>query len=499
MIRRASTGAWLACLLLIVGFAPQSLSAGALCVDPDDVACFSTIQAAVDAAVGSDIIEVRPRADGLPYRESVNVTTPNITIRGSQAVSFPIQDFDDLLAIDWMAERQLCPAVEVHACLTAGNPDACGVPFGGDNVFVVDALGITIEQLTISYGNSGVELSGNGHNAVVQNNCFIRNTRAWRLGEFDDHIANLTLRQNRVFSSNGDQNVYADSALVELNLIHLSEGLNIRGNLVTANLNAAWATTDQDGVELRGDNATITNNWVRAADSQGIFFSGDTALISNNRIEVVPARTGLKVQGFFVEPDQVPSENVTIIDNTIIGATRAGIELEANNSLVQNNEIVASGLDIRFEDDNSRAAGIWVAGSDNQMLNNTITQGGAAGILNGAHDQFAADNNVYDGNIINQNASSGILIWDGRRVVVTNNVISDSAGEGINNLTQAIGTRIEGNTVTGSRTDICNCGVIGSLLNNTFSTGGGDAACIVERGGAIDCNGKFGLLIDGFE
>lgn len=478
---------------------PPALQAGTLCVDPDDGACFSTIQLAVDAAVGGDIIEVRPRSDGLPYSEAVTVTTNNITIRGSEPVSFPIQTFEDLLAIDWTAERQLCPVVNVHACETAAVPDKCGSTFGNDWVFDVDALNVTIERLTVAFGGRGVVFSPGSHGATLENNCFVRNTGAWQIGQFEDRVFGATIRQNRVFSSNTDQNIYADELILERNIVHLSEGFNIRGDELTASLNAVWTTTDQESMEIRGDNAVITNNWLRASDSAGLSFSGDTAQISGNLVEIAPARAGLRVRSFFIDDTEMPSENVTVSGNTVVGATYAGIWLVANNSEVSGNHVEASGLDITNFDTELRGAGIWIAGSHNQVLNNTVTQGGAAGIMNGGHAYFLSNNNFYDGNVVDHNASSGILIWEGLHTVVSNNQVLNNAGEGINNLAPARYTRLENNTSSGNRRDICNCGVISSFQGNTFTTGGGDAACIVERGDATSCAGKFGLLIDGFE
>ena len=131
-------------------------------------------------------------------------------------------------------------------------------------------------------------------------------------------------------------------------------------------------------------------------------------------------------------------------------------------------------------------------------MNNDVSRGGAAGIQNGGEGN-PANRNVYSGNIVSLNASSGILLLSGTNNEVSNNQLLDNEGEGLNNLAGVLNTRIDGNTITGNYRDVCNCGHISSFEGNTLNTGGIDAACVVEKNSETSCNGVEGLLIDGFE
>ena len=59
---------------LVLTGAPAGRAA-TLCVDPDDIDCFATIQAAVDAASPGDIVSIRAKADGSAYNEAVVIAS----------------------------------------------------------------------------------------------------------------------------------------------------------------------------------------------------------------------------------------------------------------------------------------------------------------------------------------------------------------------------------------------------------------------------------------
>lgn len=73
----ASVRTSLACAIVILVFAGGQTLAATLCVDPNNPACFRTIQEAIDAAYDFDTIEVHPAV----YREHISYNGAMLTVR----------------------------------------------------------------------------------------------------------------------------------------------------------------------------------------------------------------------------------------------------------------------------------------------------------------------------------------------------------------------------------------------------------------------------------
>ncbi|MEM9300573.1 MAG: right-handed parallel beta-helix repeat-containing protein [Pseudomonadota bacterium] len=471
------------CLLTMAGAAHAG---GFICVG--GLSCEETIQGAVDRANPGDVIEISPRPDGLPRVETVTITTAGLTIRGSEPVAFDIDDFESLVAVDWVAERAACSTVQLTSCGAGGSTD-CSLPY-----FRVEADDVTIEGLTLlGSSTGGIEMVNGAAALTLDSNCFIGRSRmVSTLEETPSH--NLVVTRNRAFGLSSTTTFHGDGTRVELNLLNNTDGIRLQGDDTTAHLNAVYLMTDNEPIEARGSNATITSNYLRANDDAGIMFSGVGATIADNLIDGAVEEWGIHIRApsDFDSEAADQSDQVTIRNNEIIAAGRSGIELRASNSIVEGNSIERSGTPRVGGNDELPSelarlhAGIWIRGSDNTIENNVVTLAGTAGIKNG-DGVTPSDRNVFQGNRVSFSAMNGLLIYAGDAITVSNNELIDNDGEGLATNDRAGAITVEGNLLQGNRLDLCNCGAELTLTSNSFDSGGPTADCIVAREPGSSC------------
>ncbi len=125
--------------------ASENQAAAATITVPDD---YPTIQAAVDAAVTSNVIQVR--AAGSPYNEVVLVATPGLTVRAEKSVTVNG-------GFDVRASNVLISEFNIVATGFAG-------------VAVVNASGVRIEGNTMTGGYTGIWLGSGSVSCVVTHN-----------------------------------------------------------------------------------------------------------------------------------------------------------------------------------------------------------------------------------------------------------------------------------------------------------------------------------------
>ncbi len=291
-------------LLAILGAASTLVLTGAsagraatLCVDPDEVDCFATIQEAVDAAISGDIVSIRPKADGSAYNEAVTIETPNLTIAGEGGPTFrsvaemiefsPLatvdlddpdvalwldnypaaQDFLDALATleDFIAEETLieqCPAVVVEVCDTPPtDPGLCGNNSELDvNVFSVAASGTSFADLTLRHGAAGIFLAEGVTDTTVERVCFRANDVAVT-SDFES-ASGTEIRQSFVDGPaiNDSFEISGDDIVIERNLLLNVSGITVSGDGYQVLRNAVAVTTQADCIRAQGPNGLVSTN-----------------------------------------------------------------------------------------------------------------------------------------------------------------------------------------------------------------------------------------------
>jgi hypothetical protein len=468
-------------------------AADTLCVDPDDGACFATIQAAVAAAVSGDIVSIRAKADESAYNEAVTITTENLTITGEDAAptfrsiaemiefsrlstvdlddpdvglwldNYPdAQDFLDALATleDFIQEETLieqCPAVVVEVCDTPETgPGVCGKD-SGVPVFRVEASGTSFADLTIRHGSVGIDLALDVTDTTVERVCFRGNDIAL-LSEpdFDPSTDEpiftndrTDIRQSFVDGRAviGGLVVAGDDAVVERNLLLNAEGMVLGGDRYQVSRNAIAVPTDFECISVEGADGLVSANVRLSCDGALVLFNAvDTTVIGNLFQGTSGGDDG--IQGFGVPGfvDDGPGNLRTIVRNNIVRLTSDdGIELEASEALIEGNLIErTAGSDVD-------EAGLNVAGNDNQILHNLIRFSSRSAItLNGFFvfseeegDVFTpSTGNLMQGNLLTRNHTAGIHLPAGEdfgagpvpRVADTtidDNIITLNDGEGI--------------------------------------------------------------------
>jgi len=134
-------------MLILAGFVSfwslDEAYTAVLCVNPNTPNCFSTIQAAVNAASTGDMINIAPNPSPKGYTENVVVNTSGLTIKGSAQVI-------------------------VDTCETTAFPNGCG-----GSGFEINASGVTIENLIIRHARDGVRIMVGGDNTIIRKVNFI--------------------------------------------------------------------------------------------------------------------------------------------------------------------------------------------------------------------------------------------------------------------------------------------------------------------------------------
>ncbi|MEM9303544.1 MAG: right-handed parallel beta-helix repeat-containing protein, partial [Pseudomonadota bacterium] len=347
-----------AAALLMVSIA-QAGPVSTLCVDPGDDACFDTIQGAVDAASAGDQIVIRPRPDGFAYEESVVVATSDLVISGSMPGSFSIDEFDDLLSIDWSMEQQNCPSVQIDVCDTRETPGLCG--FDADeglgiavrSAFNVSAPRVTIEHLTIRHGFGAILVNEGADGANLRDNCVVRSHVGFVAGTDEPLtlVENVTVTRNRMFSvTTSERNpeqfavqIHGNGAVVSQNLLNQADGIKVADGETggsSVSLNAVLLSEDVNGIEVRnGANHRIENNYIRLTEGDAIsLFQTSTSEVVGNRIVDIPDdEGGIRSR---------ESSDLLMADNVIVGSSDSAVVQELGAARVENNEIRSVGGDL---------------------------------------------------------------------------------------------------------------------------------------------------------
>ncbi len=235
-------------LLALTCAMPSAASAATLNVPAD----FASIQAAVDAAAPGDTVAVRARDRS--YLESVEVSTPGITILGVQGR--PVVDGFDLSTSDATVQVQ-ADGVQVRN-LAIRNEDG----------YDCDANGCVVRDVSFRgfFSSDCVEIDGDNARVLGTNmvNCGNQG--------IDVNGANARVLRNTIDGIDADC-------------------INVNGPSPDVVGNRVSRCEDDQGIEVdNGDEALVEGNVVRRTDSGGVFVEGDDVLVRENDVGVMDSR-----------------------------------------------------------------------------------------------------------------------------------------------------------------------------------------------------------------
>jgi parallel beta-helix repeat protein len=178
---------------------------------------------------------------------------------------------------------------------------------------------------------------------------------------------------------------------------------------------AGWVinASTTDGILIIGTSvhfviSGVTINGEEGSDFSGIFLQD----VENGRIER-SAITGS------LEGIQTLNSSDLVIANNSVTENEVGVHLEVSHrNIVQGNNV----------SDNSEL-GIFVRGSYNRVINNTVARNGFGGInIDGTVAQAAYD--VVSDNIVSENERYGVGLWDTTNCLVSDNTVSGNGEYG---------------------------------------------------------------------
>jgi parallel beta-helix repeat protein len=366
---------------------PENVRAAQLYVGGTGPGNYTTIQAAVDAAIPGDSIFVHNGT----YSESVWVdrTVSLIGEDRETTIIHPTDSYGVSLQADW-----------------------------------TNFTGFTIAYDGISRMGTGLGLSSS--NYVADNNISIYGQFAMLLGS---HTGNSII-QNNIVSSNHSMGIYSPSAshnnvIVNNTIVNNSNGIELRdskNNTIIGNT----LMDNEFGIRLdTSPNTLIESNLVVDNDEDGIrvFRSTDTRILRNSVFS--NKRNGIVM--YYHSDRSVILENnfsgnigtgiwvMDSIDNVVSDNTffsnggGIGLSDSSNDNIISNNTLLKNGGGVGVQGDSSR----------NVIADNTILSGGGGiGIRN-------TDNNVITNNTVSFNEQAGIYFYFSSYNQVTNNVMEE--------------------------------------------------------------------------
>ena len=476
-IRNGVAGAVLAAVTL--GIASPA-SADTLEVPQD----FSTIQAAVDAASGGDVVAIKKRKAA--YDENVVVGIDDLTIKG----------VDGRPVIDaWVdSENTTVPA------------------------FDVDANGVSIRNVEIHHGG-GIDCTGADCNF---------STLRFR-GKNQEDCVEITGDRGQVTSSvfaGCDQNavhINGDDGVLRENKADLidSDCFEVVGERLVFEDNASARCEDGSGLELSGDDALIRNSTVRNTDNESFRLTGDDLRVTKN------VATETDSDCFAINGDRVLFSRNTLdvcddglqlsghqaraTKNEISHGDQSCLRISGNEALVHRNKIDAC------------YRGVDVSGQDPVVTENTIDRIFVDdGISFNCYFPFIegepepdpedvpdCDDALVAFNVINQSGDDdeGISVsthQDASGIEVRENVVRGGLGVGIRIF--ASGTTIVENRVKGNGSEeeagIELDGSGNTLLRNVSNANGGEGFDVFGddnelRGNTASANFQDGIRVEG--
>jgi parallel beta-helix repeat protein len=364
--------ALLACVFavgLVLAVAPQALAAQTLVVDKDKVQCpragFTSIQAAVTAALPGDTIKVCPDQ----YNESVVVNKPSLTLVGATSVN--INRCTTVTAADPTKDSIVTGAGSFSFSFQNNNISLSGFVVQGsvNGINTSDAFsGYRITNTIAQFNRDwGINLNSSGTNpSRVDHNCLRRNSPG--LGFLADGLA----------SEIGN----VSNALIDHNATYQNAGggVDLSGAGARAYVTVTQNSSVQDGfagVSIDNTIGSVVSQNTSQGSTRGIAVGG-----SNNGLSITGnVSTGggngiIFNQATFIPVFPGPNVGLNVSGNTVSRASGTGIVAVQNApnltlSVVSNNNTFANG-----------ASGIrlGLSNNNNQVLNNAADKNNNYGI-----------------------------------------------------------------------------------------------------------------------
>jgi hypothetical protein len=296
---------------------------------------YSTIQAAVDAALPSAVITV----DAGSYAEMVTVYKP-LTIRGARA------------GIDARSNARINGSPAAESIITGYDTGA-----GISTSFYIASDGVTIDGFTVQ-GNTttggrgaGVVIAPQVSGTHIVNNIIQNNVSGLFLSNFDSAqqalIQHNVFRNNNNNGDNGGRGIYTDGGISGGNLTNVvidgNAFFNNRGSTGTTRLEAAIAFEAQTAGKQ--SNITISNNSFDANGKATLFFNTTGVTITGNAItNTLDQYSGtLRFEG---NNHDVTIQNNTVYDNTgpAVAVDAKGVPGDSSGFIVTQNNFYNNSL-----------------------------------------------------------------------------------------------------------------------------------------------------------
>jgi hypothetical protein len=378
--------------------AAQSAFAAALCVGPGP-GCYSTIQAAVNAAQDGDTISIAPGtyAGGITIDKSLHLL-------GTAAASTIIKGSGPVVTIGNGSSR---PTVSIERVTITGglNMSVPGQGFAAGGGIEIPPLA-TDNSIGATVSIADSVITGNRANpvAVVDDKvlCALTpfETCAVAFGGGIDNSGNLTLSNTEI-----TENV-AGSTATEGSVATVARGGGIY------NHPQGVLTLDRSVVNDNGARVTSSDSY--AARGGGILDDGVLTL-SNSRVTGNSAELSSSLPGSIFAPDSVAHAvggGIAIADQegsaTIAASTISGNSTSAANA-VSDALVDAGGIDVegtlvlnnsRVEGNRLRASVAPTSGSNAAALGGGVESGGDTSTV-------AVNNSIVDGNVAEAQSGSG--------------------------------------------------------------------------------------------
>jgi uncharacterized repeat protein (TIGR01451 family) len=362
-----------------------------VCSDPGE--CYTTIQAAVDAAVDNDVIKI---AEGT-YYEHVTISGTTLTLIGGYAPP------------DWIT-----PDPDNHPTRVDGQES-------GQVMKIMGGISVTLQGLILQRGKTLYAQGANLHvedSPVLITHCtmisatngtasvYLKNSDYTQM--INTHISNNDI--DGLYIYNTTDHFGTDVSLFNLTVTN-NNGHGIeawRRNLHLSIQDSLISNNQGRGISLNAynDNPNISNNTITHNGEEGIFLSS-----SNHSPAIISNTIGYNLEdGIFFESSNIGSyDRPNYKANRIISNTGYGIN--ANNSsdfLIQENQITHNGQ-----------GGIAIDGGNGQQLsNNILIYNGGTGIL----AQNAKPHIMH--NTLVSNATTALVAGAQSHITLTNNIVS---------------------------------------------------------------------------
>ncbi len=393
------------------------------CVNPAGTGgCFTTIQAAVNAASENDTISVSPGV----YYENVRLTQPGLTLQGASKVNTIIDPSPNSAIPNGNASFGV---VIVNAnqkvknlTIRNGKTDAIAVEAPNATIQGVLIEGPACNGVHVFPGNAGTQVLSSEFRSV-----------GCAAVQADNPSTNTVVKLNALYGSDGDGiAITGDNAVVSSNKLYRcgSDCIDVRGATPVAQFNTilgsecegvflsgidALATnnnvqnTECDALDVEGSNVVVKQNVVANVDDDGIFVNAVGSNISNNVIT-----NAFDGEGIFAE-----GGGATVSNNKVTHAESTGVEVLGTNPVVTSNTTV--GTD----------EGLFVQGTNPKVelnkVSNALFEGIEVECEPNCTASSVAKNSVTD---TYGDEPAFFLLSDARGMVVANNTATRPQGTG---------------------------------------------------------------------